>query len=240
MLPPHGSRISDRGFTFDEELHNILVWCPGCPEKIHRNEERYKMSSGNACNMGKNQLIPFVVILAVALGAVVFGVRATLSSAVSSTVEQKTSALTKTLAMVLVDPFSMGEYDHMQAILDATKKADPDVEYAIVLTPDGKAVATTDRSLKDVAVTRDEFEKEALKANDFMLRPTKDGYETVMPIKTVIGPAGFVRIGMNRSSAEQAIGQTMGTALLLAAVSFVVAALAFGMICKGTAAGAST
>jgi uncharacterized membrane protein affecting hemolysin expression len=203
--------------------------------KNHRNEERYKMSSGNACIMGKNQLIPFVLILAVALGALIFCIRSALSSALQEIEEAKAAASTKTLATILIDPFSMGEYDHMQTILDATKSADGDVDYAIVLTPDGKAVATTDRSLKDVTVARDDFEKTALTATDFKLRPTKNGYETVIPIKSVVGPAGFLRIGMTRASIDNSARKLFNLALMVALGALVVGAGLFCMLLKGNA-----
>jgi uncharacterized membrane protein affecting hemolysin expression len=194
------------------------------------------MPSGNAC---KNGMIPFVVILALALGAVLLAARSGMSSALSNIAEQKTGAFTRTLATVLVDPFSMGEYDHMQAILDATKKADPDVSYVIVLTPDGKAVATTDHSLKDISVTRNDFEKAALKTTDLVQRPTAEGYEAVVPIKTVIGPAGYLRLGMTRASAEQAASQAFNTALVAALISLLVGAGLFCMVSKNTASGAT-
>src|SRR5262249_52083620 len=122
--------------------------------------------------------------------------------------EEKARILTMNLSAVLGDPFSMGEYDHMQQILESASNSDPDLKYAIVMSSDGRAVATTNPALKNTRLNNTDFEKEALKVQDFTRRnDPKDPniFETVMPIRTAGGQAGILRLGISQERAESAI-----------------------------------
>jgi methyl-accepting chemotaxis protein len=113
--------------------------------------------------------------------------------------EKKAEILVRNLATVLGDPFSTGEYDRMEKIVDSAKAVDADVAYAIVVGIDGRGVASTDSTLRNVQLTRDDFEKEALKSEDFELRKTmKAGiFEVDMPIRFQQNKMGVIRIGVS-------------------------------------------
>ena len=130
-------------------------------------------------------IIPFVSIfvLAIALLGVMFV--QTQSGALSRSLEQRAEILVRNLATALSDPFSMGEYDAMQQLLAAAKQADEDVAYATLAGIDGRGVASTDISLRNQSLTRNEFEASALKINTFTRRDTSTPgvFEVVMPVK---------------------------------------------------------
>ena len=88
--------------------------------------------------------VPFVciLVLAIALLGSIF-VRAQ-GTALSRSLEKNAEILARNMATALSDPFAMGEYDLMQRIVEAAKKADDEVTYAIVVGMDGRGVASTD------------------------------------------------------------------------------------------------
>ncbi len=175
-------------------------------------------------------IIPFVSIfvLAIALLGVIF-VQAQ-GTALSRSLEQKAEILVRNLATGLSDPFSMGEYDHMQQLLVAAKQADEDVAYAILVGLDGRGVASTDASLRNQSLTRNEFETSALKMSDFTHRdtPTPGFFEVVMPVKFQSNQLGVLRIGVStqqvkalaRSAAWTFVG--VGVLALVVGVSIYV------------------
>src|SRR6185503_15618433 len=103
---------------------------------------------------------------------------------------------------VLADPFSTGEYDRMQKIVDSAKSIDADVAYATVVGIDGRGIASTDASLRNVTLTRDDFEKDALKAEDFLVRPTPEAhvFEVAMPVRFQQNKMGVIRIGVSTNN----------------------------------------
>ncbi|HEY9792482.1 MAG TPA: HAMP domain-containing protein, partial [Candidatus Obscuribacterales bacterium] len=173
-------------------------------------------------------IIPFVIIsvlTTLCLGGVSCW---KMSSELSRSLEEKARILTMNLSAVLGDPFSMGEYDHMQQILESAQKSDPDLNYAIVMSSDGRAVATTDPALKNARLTGTDFEKSALTATDFVRRGNpKDPniFETVMPIRTAGGQAGILRLGISQQRAQNAINMSI---LFIACIG--LAALAVGCV----------
>ena len=144
-------------------------------------------------------IIPFasIFILTIALLGAMFV--QTQSTALSRSLEQKAEILVRNLATALSDPFSMGEYDHMQQLLAAAKEADDEVAYAILVGIDGRGVASTDVSLRNQSLTRNEFEASAIKINSFTRRdtPTPGLFEVVMPVKFQSNQLGVLRIGVS-------------------------------------------
>jgi sensor histidine kinase regulating citrate/malate metabolism len=186
----------------------------------------------------KSQVVPLAVILA--LATLVIGGYAcwrTTDMLTQASVE-KAQALTCTLGAVLGDPFAMGEYDHMQHILDAARQNDTDLAYAIVVTTDGKAVATTDPTLKDLNLNRNDFETAALKATDFLQRvaPTPNTFETSIPIKTVGGNAGVLRVGTSTERIQDTVRQLALIMLVICVCTMIISVIVFTGMTKASAA----
>ncbi len=148
--------------------------------------------------------VPFVSIfvLAIALLGTIF-VRSQ-DAALSRSLEKKAEILVRNLATALSDLFSMGEYDHMQKILEAAKKADEDVAYAIVAGMDARGVASTDTSLRNQSLNRNEFEASALKVSDFARRETTTPgvFEVLMPLRFQTNQLGVLRIGVSTQQVQ--------------------------------------
>jgi methyl-accepting chemotaxis protein len=172
-------------------------------------------------------IVPFVTIfvLAIALLGAIF-VRSQ-SAALSKSLEKKAEILVRNLATALSDPFAMGEYDLMQRIVEAAKKVDEDVAYAVVVGMDGRGVASTDTSLRNQSITRTEFEVSALKLSDFVHRatPTPGIFEVVMPIKAQGNQFGILRIGVSTQQVQSMIRNTWWTFIGVGAL-----ALFFGVV----------
>jgi methyl-accepting chemotaxis protein len=154
------------------------------------------------------QLIsPFAVISI--LSTLLLGISScwTLSHALNQSLDEKSKILTSNQATVLADPLSMGEYDHLQQILDAAQKADQDLQYAVVLSSDGRALASTDPGIKGKRLNKTEFDRQALQATDFERRETSvpGVFECVMPIGSSGGQAGVLRMGISSHRAQMTI-----------------------------------
>jgi methyl-accepting chemotaxis protein len=169
-------------------------------------------------------ILPFAVIAIAITFFMGFNSSGTLEKQLNKSLDDKSRISTNNLAAVLGDPFSMGEYDHMQQILDQAKKSDQDLAYAIVMSSDGRAVATTEADLKNQRLTRDDFEKNALNVTDFVKRqvPKKPGlFETVMPIKTAGGQAGILRLGISKDNVEKAINSSVGAIAIIGGIALI-------------------
>jgi methyl-accepting chemotaxis protein len=177
-------------------------------------------------------IIPFIVISILTTMALGVTSCMKMSGELNLSLEEKSQILTKNLAAVLGDPFSMGEYDHMQQILDSAQKSDPDLSYAIVMSSDGRAVATTSQDLKNVRLTRDDFERSALQVSDFIRRPGKEQniFETVMPIKTAGGQAGILRLGISTQRANKAIFDAVEFIIAIGLAAVVFGVLVYGWL----------
>jgi hypothetical protein len=123
------------------------------------------------------------------------------------------------LASVLGDPFSMGEYDHLQQIVETAKRNDAQLLYAVVMSSDGRVLATTDSQLANQTLTRNPFEKDALAVTDVAVREipnSTDKFEVAMAIKTAAGQAGVIRAGFSKSLLSQAISSTLVSVIITA------------------------
>ena len=147
-------------------------------------------------------LVPFVAIFGGAIMVLGFISIQNTRRDLRAMLEKKAEILGRNMATVLADPFSTGEYDRMEKIVDGAKSVDSDVAYAIVVGVDGRGIASTDATLRNAQLLRDDFEKEALKVEDFLLRkaPMAGVFEVVMPIRFQQNKMGVIRIGTSAAS----------------------------------------
>ena len=154
-----------------------------------------------------------------------------MSNSLKQSLEEKSQILTRNLATVLADPLSMGEYDHLQQILDVAEKSDQDLAYAAVLSSDGRALATTDPADKNKRLNKTEFERQALSATEFMRRDSglPGVVEMVMPIGTATGQVGILRVGISSQRMQSTILQaeiqiaTIGLLSLIIGITIYIA-----------------
>jgi methyl-accepting chemotaxis protein len=149
-------------------------------------------------------IVPFVTVFVVAIALMGAMFIRSQSAALSRTLDTKSEVLARNMVTALADPFAMGEYDTLQRLLEAVKKTDGDVAYAILVGLDGRGVAATDTSLRNQTLNRNEFEASALKLTDFTRRPAPaaDTFEVVMPVKNQSNQLGVLRIGVSTHSVQ--------------------------------------
>ena len=176
------------------------------------------------------QLIsPFIVISI--LSTFLLGISScwTMSNSLRQSLDEKSQILTKNLATVLADPLSMGEYDHLQQIIDGAEKSDQDLYYATVLSSDGRVLASTDASQKNKRLNATEFDKGALSATELLRRNTNDPSitEMDMPIGTSGGQAGILRLGISSRRMQDTIQQAELLIALIGIVSLLIGITVF-------------
>jgi methyl-accepting chemotaxis protein len=172
--------------------------------------------------------IPFAVVLIGTIALLGFvSIRST-QSAMEQSLDKRAEILVTTLAAALTDPLAMGEVDRLQALVDRMKQADPDVSYITVLSTEGKAVATTDPSLKHQILTRTDFERAMAQTSAFVSRPVPGSgslFEVAAPIMLQKTSVGVLRIGVSTDQVDAQARRTawqicgLGILALLAGVA---------------------
>jgi len=153
-------------------------------------------------------IVPFVAIsvLTTALLGLVYILA--INNALSGSLNAKSQIISSGLANELAQPLEMGEYDHMESLLKKTLDLDPSISYAVVVAADGRVLASTDNTVKNIRLDRDPFERSALSAKTTYKRPTKYSniFEIVSPILTASGEEeGILRAGFSNKTAQDAI-----------------------------------
>jgi methyl-accepting chemotaxis protein len=169
-------------------------------------------------------IVPFVTIFVVAI-ALMGGmfIRAQ-NAALSRSLDKKAETLGRNLATAIAEPFAMGEYDGLQRLVEAAKKFDEDVAYVIISGLDGRGVASTDTTLRNQTLRRNEFETSALAVTDFARRqsPSSEIFEVVMPVKAQGNQLGVLRIGISTQHLRAAAGSAALTLLAVGALALVL------------------
>lgn len=161
-------------------------------------------------------IIPFVSIFTLAMTALGILFVRSQSVTLSRSLNKKAEILVRNLATALSDPFSIGEYDHLQKILEAAQKTDEDIAYEILVGMDGFGIASTDPSLRNQKLTRNPFEESALGINDFTHResPTPEVFEVVMPVRLKSSQLlGILRIGISTIQVKDLSRKTAWTTI---------------------------
>jgi len=191
-----------------------------------------------------NLVIMFALLCAVAVTVVATSLMAKVSGSYLQALEDKARITTADLSMVLADPFAMGEYDHMEKIIAAAKTADPDLAYAIIMSSDGRAVATTDPAFKNAKLASNEYETSALKVTEYIKRQGNGGdgsaFETVMPITASGQKAGVLRLGFAANRAAGAMSDATTSVCLVAFIAVLISTLIFAAIIKNWAPAPAT
>ena len=162
-------------------------------------------------------IMPFVTIfvLSIALLGTMF-IR-TQSATIARTLEKKAEIQIRNMATSWAGTFMMGGYEELQRLLEEARAFDDDIAYAIIVSVEGRAVASTDTALRNQILTRDEFESSAIKAADFTRRKTSTAgtFEVVMPINFQGVHLGALRMGFTTAHIEHTLRNTQYLALMV-------------------------
>jgi methyl-accepting chemotaxis protein len=159
---------------------------------------------------------PFVAVFVAALVLLAVVSTQGFRAAMTASLDKRAEILVTTLAVTLTDPLSMGEVDRLQTLVDEARRADADVRYVVLVNGEGKAVASTDASLRHQTLTRNDFERAMGAVTGFTRRavPGAAGvFEVAAPVRFQGQPAGVLRIGVSMgavTSASAAAQRTIG------------------------------
>ncbi len=186
--------------------------------------DRFQVSSLTA-----KLIIPFLSIFIPTIAILGTTFVRTQALALSQSLEKKAEIIVRNLATSLTDPFSMGEYDGMQNILEAAKKTDEDIAYSILVGLDGIVIASTDTSLRNQNLTHNEFEAGTLKISDFTRRdtPIPGLFEVVMPVKFHGNQLGTLLIGISTRQVEAISRKTGWTAFGIGALALFIGVMVY-------------
>jgi methyl-accepting chemotaxis protein len=102
------------------------------------------------------------------------------------------------MSIAYADPMMAGETDRITKILMGVKNSDENVEYIILLSNDGKCVASSKDTNKDKYLNQTEFERNAIAAKDFEIHDNpgmQNVFEAVIPVFAASQRMGTLRIG---------------------------------------------
>ena len=170
-------------------------------------------------------IVPFIAISVLTIVLLGASYVVALNKALFDSLDSKSLIITQNLSSELSDPLSMGEYDRMQRMLVSMQTLDDCLFYAVVVSADGRVLASTDPTVKNVRLDRDDFEKSALAAEKYIRRDTKYSnlFEIVAPVMSASGEkCGVLRAGFSRSAAEETIRDSTVEILLIGAFALIV------------------
>jgi len=102
------------------------------------------------------------------------------------------------MSIAYADPMMAGETDRITKILMGVKNSDENVEYIILLSNDGKCVASSKDQYKDKYLNQTDFERNAIAAKDFEIHDNpslQNVFEAVIPVFAASQRMGTLRIG---------------------------------------------
>jgi methyl-accepting chemotaxis protein len=181
------------------------------------------MNGRRRVRISTRMMMPFVVVLVAALGLLgTLSVRSN-QAALMQSLEKRAEIMAKMLATGLADPMTLNEDESLQQILDATKAADSDVAYAILVTAKGEVVASTDDQLKAL---RTDFDKTMAQASKFVAAtvPGVTGlFEVAAPVTYKgLGRIGAIRIGISTKKVEAQARSTAWTVFGVGSLALLV------------------
>src|SRR6266700_1167991 len=165
--------------------------------------------------------VPFAITLVAALCVVTALFIHSTHRALLDSMQKRAQILTTTMATTLSEPLSMGEVDQVQRLLESVRQTDGDVVYAITLNGDGAAVASTESSLRNDTLKRDDFEKTMAATKEFIQLPVPGKpslFEVAQPILSQGKRSGVLRIAYSTQKMERSLFQD---ALLIALAGLV-------------------
>ena len=179
-------------------------------------------------------LVPFVSILFVVIFSLSEMFVRVQRTELSQSLEKKAETLARNMATAMSDPYAVGEYDRLQKIVEAAQQADNEVAYAILVGKDGVAVVSTDTSLKNVKLTRDEFESSVLSVTNFSRRdtPAPEVFEVLMPVFLQSQHLGVLRIGISTKHIKTVIQNTRWTIIGIGTLALIVGIAIYSYVAR--------
>ena len=138
--------------------------------------------------------------------------------------------LAQPLALALGDPVVTRDRQRVQQLVEEARKADADVAYAIVVDPNGLALASTDTALVGQPLLRTDFERSLLSVQAVERRPVPNQaglFEMVAPVSyAVLGKVALLRVGVSTRSVDAVVRRAAAQAVAAALAALLVAGLA--------------
>ncbi|MEW6209331.1 MAG: methyl-accepting chemotaxis protein [Acidobacteriota bacterium] len=172
-------------------------------------------------------ILPFIAVFILAIVALEVVTIQNQKAALSASIEKRAETLARSLSLGLGDSFYARQYNRVQEALEEAKRADEDLYHLIVVAKDGLAVASTDSSVRNQNLTRNDFERNALEVLDIsrLENPALGIYEYIAPITTKDTRLGVLRVGVSGASLSST---TTASATLIAIAG--LAALILGAL----------
>jgi hypothetical protein len=150
----------------------------------------------------------------------------------NSCLDNKAQAITTTLGTAVADAISVSGAAAARKMLINAVGSDPDLIYALIVTPSGAVLAATDPEMGKRGQAANDFERDALKVKDYKVRKGMNAgtLETIIPVKNSAGRAGMgvLRIGF---SSKRTDGIVMN-AVIMGTLIGIVALLLGGAVFK--------
>src|SRR3569832_529859 len=151
-------------------------------------------------------VVPFVGILVGAIALLAAIAVQSESRMLNRRLDKKTEVLVRNLATAVGEPFSVGEYDKIQQLLTSAKEIDEDGVFLTVAGNDGRGVASTDASMRNVTLNRTALETSSLQVHDYTLREGEGGMsDAVIPISAAGQQLGTLRVGVSHAAVRTAV-----------------------------------
>ena len=181
-------------------------------------------------------VIPFVAILVGAItllgGLFIQSEKSTLNSRL----DKKTEVLVRNLAAAVGEPFSVGEYDKIQQLLVSAKDIDDDIAFLVVMGNDGRGVASTDASWRNVVLNRTSLEASALQAHAYALREAPgDLSDAVIPVMASGQQLGILRVGVSHAAVRTAVRNALATFFSVGALALLIGIGIYGIVTRRVA-----
>lgn len=183
---------------------------------------------GNHLKLSAKLIIPFTLISVASTFILALMSYNGMHARLTGALDEKARISVMNMAGVLSDPLSMGEFDRLQLIVDSEKQSDPDLVYALVVSPDdAKVIVASDPKMKSRQSADDPYDKEVLTFKTYKKRKGSqpDVFEAVMPIKTGDHTGGVLRLGFSTKHLDAMVSESVWQ------IAFVgIGALAAGIV----------
>ena len=125
---------------------------------------------------------------------------------------------------------SGGELDRLTQILEAVKKTDSDVEYAILLGKDGKCVTSSESELKGKFLNVSEFEKKIIDITSLSIikNPEKNNvFEAAIPVIAAGQKVGTLRIAYSTKHIASVVKNIVAISFIIGLIIVFIGCLLF-------------
>lgn len=178
-------------------------------------------------------VVAFVIVAVAMLAYQVAGLVSVMDYTLGEALKQTQELYCVHLGSLVGDEVAAGKDTEIDSILSHCLSSDTDLSFAIVVSPDGKVLGSTDKNLKNMVLNTNSVDKAALAADRLTRLETdyKHGLSQVaMPLVKNEKKIGVLRIGFSSAAARSAMQRTTQTSLVAAFLLLVISTAAFSIM----------